>query len=1011
MESDRTVATPQVGLSIRDGAQRIRPLHGRTSGPTRRSTKGQWTAEEDEILCKAVQRFKGKNWKKIAECFKDRTDVQCLHRWQKVLNPELVKGPWSKEEDELIIELVNKFGPKKWSTIAQHLPGRIGKQCRERWHNHLNPAINKEAWTQEEELALIRAHQIFGNRWAELTKFLPGRTDNAIKNHWNSSVKKKLDSYMASGLLDQFQFPLIPNESQPMPSSSSRMQSNLDDSGAKCRTESEDMSECSQESTMIGCSQSASDLANAAVRARGNFHLTEMPGAEKETHSSPAACSEEYYPSLEVVNFSIPEIPCEGGYYANGDYQFGLPDVSNISSLELGLESSGLPTHCVDTSESREVMNVSFQTSLGVLFSEAVNDGCFPSENLTQGSNMVELGGCTSTSLCQASDVQISETGRSPASQSNCPSRSEALPTSCCQSFVSPSFLSVEDGMLIYGREYSLNGQPFGTQVQQFTLNAHDGFINTNDDHMEDTDLQEQSYLAKDSLKLVPVNSFCSESNAVHTYQNVDDKPSLPAEEDIGGLCYEPPRFPSLDIPFFSCDLIPSGSDMQQEYSPLGIRQLMVSSMNCITPFRLWDSPSRDDSPDAVLKSASKTFTGTPSILKKRHRDLLSPLSERRIDKKLETDMTSSLTKDFSRLDVMLNESGTGNTSQVSSSENRPNYGASVEEKEKLYQAFDGEQDNAGDRTEPLDDEAQKKDSNGASSQGNIKKGGCNIDTKDKTDANISEKIVQRPSAVLVEHNINDILLFSPDQVGFKADRPLLASSTRTPRNKYHKSFGAISNQGVASECLSGNACIVVSSPTLKIKNSEGHSISVTAVQCTNSSATPENLVDNAGIDAATENYNIFGETPFRRSIESPSAWKSPWFINSFVPGPRIDTEISIEDIGYLMSPADRSYDAIGLMKQLSEHTAAAYADALEVLGNETPESIIKGRRLSNNPNVDKENNQSESHSDLASNILAERRILDFSECETPGKGTENGKSSTAVSFSSPSSYLLKGCR
>ncbi|XP_022857418.1 transcription factor MYB3R-1-like [Olea europaea var. sylvestris] len=87
---------------------------------------------QDEILRMAVQRFKGKNWKKIAECFKDRTDVQCLHRWQKVLNPELVKGPWSKEEDEMIIHCVNKYGPKKWSTISKHVPGRIGKQCRER---------------------------------------------------------------------------------------------------------------------------------------------------------------------------------------------------------------------------------------------------------------------------------------------------------------------------------------------------------------------------------------------------------------------------------------------------------------------------------------------------------------------------------------------------------------------------------------------------------------------------------------------------------------------------------------------------------------------------------------------------------------------------------------------------------------------------------------------------------------------------------------------------------------
>ncbi|XP_035831554.1 myb-like protein A isoform X2 [Helianthus annuus] len=116
-------------------------VHGRrTTGPARRSTKGQWTPQEDDQLCKAVERFKAKNWKKIAECFKDRTDVQCLHRWQKVLNPQLVKGPWTKEEDEELIQLVQQLGPQKWSTIAQRLPGRIGKQCRERWHNHLNPA-------------------------------------------------------------------------------------------------------------------------------------------------------------------------------------------------------------------------------------------------------------------------------------------------------------------------------------------------------------------------------------------------------------------------------------------------------------------------------------------------------------------------------------------------------------------------------------------------------------------------------------------------------------------------------------------------------------------------------------------------------------------------------------------------------------------------------------------------------------------------------------------------------
>ncbi|GJM88788.1 hypothetical protein PR202_ga05353 [Eleusine coracana subsp. coracana] len=97
-----------------------------------------------------------------AEFIPDRTEVQCLHRWQKVLNPELVKGSWTQEEDDIIINMVKKHGPKKWSVIAKALDGRIGKQCRERWHNHLDPQIRKEAWTVEEERVLVNAHHAYG---------------------------------------------------------------------------------------------------------------------------------------------------------------------------------------------------------------------------------------------------------------------------------------------------------------------------------------------------------------------------------------------------------------------------------------------------------------------------------------------------------------------------------------------------------------------------------------------------------------------------------------------------------------------------------------------------------------------------------------------------------------------------------------------------------------------------------------------------------------------------------
>ncbi|CAG9310152.1 unnamed protein product [Blepharisma stoltei] len=121
---------------------------------------------------------------------------------------------WTQDEDDIIRELVSEFGTKRWSLIAQllterastkdkHTKSRTGKQCRERWHNHLDPGIKKNTWTKDEENTIFKYQRILGNKWSEIASHLPGRSDNSIKNHFYSTLRKKLRNYNRFSLGDE----------------------------------------------------------------------------------------------------------------------------------------------------------------------------------------------------------------------------------------------------------------------------------------------------------------------------------------------------------------------------------------------------------------------------------------------------------------------------------------------------------------------------------------------------------------------------------------------------------------------------------------------------------------------------------------------------------------------------------------------------------------------------------------------------------------------------------------
>nr|GLL17457.1 uncharacterized protein LOC109172334 isoform X1 [Ipomoea trifida] len=149
--------------------------------------KREWTEEEDNKLRAAVEVFGESNWQVVAASLEGRTGTQCSNRWIKTLHPARKRvGKWTADEDKRLKVAVMLFGPKTWRKIAQYVPGRTHVQCRERWANSLDPSLNLNGWTEEEDFKLESAIQEHGYSWSKVAACVAPRTDNQCRRRWKA---------------------------------------------------------------------------------------------------------------------------------------------------------------------------------------------------------------------------------------------------------------------------------------------------------------------------------------------------------------------------------------------------------------------------------------------------------------------------------------------------------------------------------------------------------------------------------------------------------------------------------------------------------------------------------------------------------------------------------------------------------------------------------------------------------------------------------------------------------
>lgn len=281
----------------------------------------------------------------------------------------LKKGPWTPEEDKKLVQHIQQHGYGSWSALPK-LAGlnRCGKSCRLRWTNYLRPDIKRGKFSQEEEQTILHLHSILGNKWSAIASRLPGRTDNEIKNFWNTHLKKKL-----------IQMGFDPVTHQPRTDQFSSLSHILSLSNLKGLMERNQLDD-----------KAASLLQTEAVRLTKLQYLQNLLFKDMEAYN--------------LLNYSV--LPMEENPIFNSS------QLENLASFSLGVAGTSQPLHHPVTLPDFQDPQVpfSFQTPFNseifeqphIYNAAMVNQGDYPPlvdasiSNLGEGSSASSYGGDTS---------------------------------------------------------------------------------------------------------------------------------------------------------------------------------------------------------------------------------------------------------------------------------------------------------------------------------------------------------------------------------------------------------------------------------------------------------------------------------------------------------------------------------------------------------------------------------------------------------------------------------------